>query len=203
VSSCKGRLSPAQACRSQSYSGYGYWLNARYSPQSAQTAHMPGKRPYHQKSTNKFLLFAADTRFGWRVIRRVTFRLGEAKVTEWKWREILDPFKTHIGYQVISKIKPARDRRYRPLPTAITAKDAKLISGLFGTSRTAGLSEDRRLTRHARYDEDKILAPEDAIERAQEKVKQWPFPASRIDSGKRNSVPAFGDRATRVYPKPA
>jgi hypothetical protein len=167
---------------------------------------MAGKRPYHQKSTEKFILFAANTTLGWSVIRRVTFRFGEAKVAARKWRQIQDQFGTHIGYQPLVCVMPVpkakEDLRDKLPPTQLKAKDARLIAGLSGKSKTAGLSEGRRLKRHAKYDVDKILAPEDAIERAQEKVKQWPFPASRIDKGKKKSAPVFGDRATRVYPKP-
>jgi hypothetical protein len=61
------------------------------------------------------------------------------------------------------------------------------------------MPEEKRISWRDKYG--KALVPEDAIERAQEKVKQWPWPASRIDDGR--GEPVFGDRAVRVYPKPA
>jgi hypothetical protein len=147
-----------------------------------------------------FNLFAAETTLGWRVIDQVAGSLAAQKVASGKWREVFYEDGSFAGYQVTAaatsgKKVPSRDGS----PPTITLTEVQMNAGLYGRSRTLGLPEWKRKRRHAKYDDRKILAPEDAIERAITKVKLWPYPASRIDDG--SGKPKYGDRAIRVYPK--
>jgi hypothetical protein len=148
----------------------------------------------------EFYLFPADVTLGWRVIRMVSGAMGEEKLARGEWRDVYDEKGNHIGYQLLDTFH--RDRSvfsssYRCSVT-ITLTEVLMNAGLFGRSRTKGMPEQKRLARHAKDDDQKILPPEDAIERAIVKVKLWPFPASRIDDG--TGEPVYGDRAIRVYP---
>jgi hypothetical protein len=148
-----------------------------------------------------FNLYAADTTLGWRVIDQIPGAIAAQKVASGKWREVFFEDGSFAGYQVISATTSGKKIPSRGgSPPTITLSEVQMNAGLYGRSRTLGMPEWKRKLRHAKYDEDKILAPEDAIERAIVKVKLWPFPASRIDDG--SSEPVFGDRAIRVYPKP-
>jgi hypothetical protein len=112
------------------------------------------------------------------------------KVMNGKWRECFDDFGNFYGVQVVAAGRCDMDLiSDEDSVTTITAAESKQNAGLDGPSRTFGRSEDFRISRRQ---------PEDWIERAQVKVQQWPFPASRIDNG-RGPV-RFGDRAIRVYP---
>lgn len=167
---------------------------------------MAGKRPRIRASNEayKVNLFSANTTFGWRVVRRVPVERACEQLALKKWREIwseeVNGKREFLGVQPLSPEKSWN----RPIPAlagsppTITLTEMRMNAGLFGRSRTMGMPEWKRLKRQAKYDEKKILAPEDAIERAIEKVKLWPYPASRVDDG--SGEPVFGDRATRVYP---
>jgi hypothetical protein len=149
-----------------------------------------------------FNLFAANTALGWRVIDQVTGTLAAQKLAAGKWREVVYEDESFAGYQVVSaatsgKKVPSREGS----PPTITLAEVQMNAGLYGRSRTLGLPEWKRKRRRAKYDEDKILAPEDAIERAIVKVKLWPFPANRIGTDD-DGNPVYGDRGIRVYPKP-
>ncbi len=149
-----------------------------------------------------FNLYAANATLGWRVIDQVTGTLAAQKVAAGKWREVLFEDESFAGYQVVSattsgKKVPSREGS----PPTITLAEVQMNAGLYGRSRTLGMPEWKRSLRRAKYDKDKILAPEDAIERAIEKVKLWPFPANRIGTDD-DGNPVYGDRGIRVYPKP-
>lgn len=119
------------------------------------------------KESRNFLLFPARTVLGWRVIRRVSFREGETRVGVGEWRRVLDgTTHEHIGYQICT---PEMSRGDYELPTifspaSISVREMQVNAGLFGRSRTEGLSEDRRLARRN---------PEDRVERAHAKVVEF------------------------------
>jgi hypothetical protein len=157
-----------------------------------------------------FNLFAANTALGWRVIDQVTGTLAAQKLAAGKWREVFYEDESFAGYQVVSattsgKKVPSREGS----PPTITLAEVQMNAGLYGRSRTLGMPEWKRAIRHvirkgpdgAKYDTGKIAEPEDAIERAIEKVKLWPFPANRIGTDD-DGNPVYGDRGIRVYPKP-
>ena len=146
-------------------------------------------------------LYPADDSRGWTHIRIIPFNEGLKKVAEGKFILHTDANGEPWYFQIRANNKTEEEIPGGiPSPTAITAHESMLNAGLFGCSATYDLNESQRMTRIAEHDSDKYLPPEDEIERAQEKVRQWPWPASRIDDGM--GEPVYGDRAVRVYPNP-
>ena len=143
-------------------------------------------------------VYSADTSLGWRIVRKVTALYAFNKVIEGKWVEIFDDIGNFYGVQIIAAVKS--DQELPSGSTAATITYLELIrnAGLEGRSRTMGRDENYRITRYSSVSS-KALPPEDNIERAIAKVKQWPFPASRIDDGR--GTPIYGDRAIRCYPR--
>jgi hypothetical protein len=162
-----------------------------------------GTRPRVRGSNSAFTfyLYPADTTLGWRVIRRVTAAQGVAKLAAGQWREVFDEYGNHWGYQVVANFRTDQELPSGASSSSITVREMLLNAGVFfpnGKSRTAGMTEDKRISRKHPIS-GKKLAPEDAVERARAKVSQWPHPASRIDDG--TGAPRYGDLAVRVYPK--
>lgn len=91
------------------------------------------------------------------------------------WRDVYDDLGNHIGYQMIAAAEILRSSS-DPLPnssaSSITVGELKLNAGLGGKSRTAGMSENMRITRRD-LKTGASLPPEDAIEKAQTKVREW------------------------------
>ena len=149
-------------------------------------------------------LFSANTALGWTVVRQVAVEYALEQLALEKWREIWFEGGELAGVQPLRA--PLPDERKclhrvlieRLAAATITLSELKRNAGLFGRSHTMGMPEWKRLRRHARFDPGKILDPEDATERAIEKVRLWPYPASRIDDG--SGEPVYGDKAVRVYP---
>ena len=144
-------------------------------------------------------VYPAETSLGWRVIRHVSAQEAGEKLASGEWREVLDEQGNFWGCQVLATFSKDQDLPSGASSSSITVNECFLNAGLGGRSRTAGMPEEKRISR--RSAEGKALPPEDAIERAREKVRQWPWPASRIDDGSGAAV--YGDRAVRCYPKPA
>lgn len=142
-------------------------------------------------------LYSADTTLGWRVVGHTSAHGATAKLARGDWREVYDEQGHHLGYQVLVGKRCKCSFSPHSSSSSVSARESELNAGLRGASRTAGLTEEQRLNRHNQYG--KSLPPEDAIERAMEKVRLWPYPASRVDDGSGEAV--FGDRAVRVYPK--
>lgn len=134
-----------------------------------------------------YLLFAAETTLGWRVVRRVSGAQGEEMLARGQWRDVYDASGNHIGYQVIASYKTDLEILSGSSSCSITAREIELNAGLRGRSRTAGMSEEQRISRRAPRT-GSPLPPEDAIERAIAKVKEWPR--------------SHRDRAVRIYPNP-
>ncbi|WP_420239243.1 hypothetical protein ACOBR2_06595 [Telmatobacter bradus] len=145
-------------------------------------------------------VYPADTTLGWRVVRQVRLTEAAQHLAAGAWREVYDERGNFLGCQVLLSICTDQELPSGASSTSITLGEVMLNAGLGGRSRTLGRSEEWRLTRPKRPN-GRRPAPEDAIERAIEKVKQWPWPASRVDDG--SGAPKFGDRAVRVYPKSA
>jgi hypothetical protein len=122
-----------------------------------------------------YLLFDAETALGWRVIRHVSGAQGEEMLARGAWRDVYDDLGNHIGYQMIAAAEILRSSS-DPLPnssaSSITVGELKLNAGLGGKSRTAGMSENMRITRRD-LKTGASLPPEDAIEKAQTKVREW------------------------------
>jgi hypothetical protein len=172
---------------------------------------MAGKRPRTRASNEAYRVnvFSANTALGWKVIRQVPVEFALEQIALCKWREIWYENGELAGVQ---SLKPVEKKTLHQVLTerlvavTITLSEVRRNAGLYGRSHTIGMSEWKRLRRHARFDERKILPPEDATERAIEKVRQWPYPASvkrdqhgdAVTDEKGQAV--FGDRAVRVYP---
>ena len=128
-------------------------------------------------------LYPADDSHGWKEIRIVPFREGLMMVAAGKWALRFDEHRQPWYFQLKQGAKEGVGSE--PSPTTITANESGLNA----------CSSDAR-------DKNKPTRPfYDAVDRVVEKVKQWPYPASRIDDGSGEAV--YGDRATRVYPTPA
>jgi hypothetical protein len=135
-------------------------------------------------------VFPADTTLGWRVIRMVSVQVALGKLALGVWREVHDEHGNFQGCQVLATVKSDSELPSGASSTSITVNECELNAGLGGRSRTAGLPEDKRISRFRTTDHGILpLPPEDAIERAQAKVKEWTKPHS--------------DKAVRVYPKSA
>lgn len=138
-----------------------------------------------QSSERCISVYPADTTLGWRVIKMVSAQLAMAKLALGVWREVHDEHGSFQGCQVLATVKSDSELPSGASSTSITVNECELNAGLGGKSRTAGLSEDKRISRFRT--DGKALPPEDAIERAEAKVREW--------------TELHGDRAIRVYPK--
>lgn len=147
-------------------------------------------------------VFSANTALGWNVVKQVSAEFALEMIALKQWREVWYESGELAGVQ---PLKPEERKTLhqvlveRLIAVTITLEEVKRNAGLHGRSHTIGMPEWKRLRRHARFDERKILPPEDAIERAIEKVRLWPYPASVIGTDDKGE-PVFGDRAVRVYP---
>jgi hypothetical protein len=153
-------------------------------------------------------LFSINT-IGWKVIRQVPVSYALEQIALKKWREIWFENGELAGVQ---PLKPEEKKTLnqvlleRLIAVTITLPELKRNAGLYGRSHTLGMAEWKRLKRHARFDENKILPPEDETERAIEKVRLWPYPASVMRTRHGDAVtdekgkPLFEDKAIRVYP---
>jgi hypothetical protein len=155
---------------------------------------------------NRYDLYPPTTTLGWRVIRKVTAAEVDDALARSLWREVYNELGNFAGYQIKPNFQTDDDLptgwSSRPIGVTVTISEMDLNAGTKfkrGKSRTLGQSEDKRIARKSAVG--KALPPEDAVERAIEKVKLWPFPANRIDDG--TGEPVYGDRAVRCYPKPA
>lgn len=177
---------------------------------------MAGKRPRTRASNEAYRVnvFSASTALGWKVVRHVSVEFALEQVALKKWREIFYENGDLAGVQPYKELQPDERKTKtlnqvlleRLIAVTITLPEVRRNAGLYGRSHTIGMPEWRRLQRHARFDERRILPPEDAIERAQEKVRLWPYPASVLRDARGDAVtdekgaPVFGDKAVRVYP---
>jgi hypothetical protein len=152
-----------------------------------------------EKGERSVNVYPPDTSLGWRVIYMVSALKAAERLAAGVWREVYDEYGSFWGCQVVANFGKDEAILSGASSTSITVSELELNAGLRGKSRTVGLSEEQRIARI--NGKGKPLPPEDAIERAQAKVKQWPYPASRIDDGR--GEPKYGDRAVRVYPKAA
>jgi hypothetical protein len=166
-----------------------------------------GRRGNHG---NRYPLYAADIDDGWRVIRKVSGVQGEEMLTRGLWRDVYDEHRNHVGYQMLAgqhcerNVFPSSYGSSVCISNRDIERNAGAAAFKGSRSKTAGMSEAERAKRINRKTGDP-LPPEDATERAIEKVRLWPFPASVVTC--RGEVvtdakgkPLFGDRAVRVYP---
>ena len=131
------------------------------------------RKPKPTQSISDYSLFSADTSAGWRIVRLVSFDRGCEKVAAGLWAEVHDDFGNLVGFQVKTAVRGDFDLASMHAPAHITPAEMRLAAGLSGESRTAGKTEDQR-------QEYMMGAPrgrrqlEDAVERAQAKVRVYP-----------------------------
>ncbi len=114
-------------------------------------------------------LYPAETSLGWRVIGTTTAPIAAERLARGEWREVYDEHGNFWGYQVLANFTKDEDLPSGASSTSITVRECELNAGLGGRSRTAGMTEEQRISRKNKFG--KALPPEDAVERAQEKVK--------------------------------
>jgi hypothetical protein len=136
----------------------------------------------------KFPLYSNYTALGWRVVKRISFDVGEASVSVGALVHVFDSFGAHHGYQL------ADDSPDKSVPSdssngALTEWESAANAGLFGISATKNLREEQRVQRKDPKTH-KVLPAEDFIELAEAKVRMQTCSANRD-----------GDKAPRVYPR--
>jgi len=159
-----------------------------------------------RKSNGLANVYGPATALGRPIIDQVDMAFGVQRCAEGKWRALYyEGDESFAGFELIDRdpLRPAvviKSGRYSP-PT-ITMGELLRNAGCYGKSSTMGRPEWKRLQRHAKWDREKILAPEDAIERAIMKVRVWPFPANVVGHDK-DGKPIFGDLSPTVHAKQA
>ncbi|HEV2133777.1 MAG TPA: hypothetical protein VGR47_05895 [Terracidiphilus sp.] len=158
-------------------------------------------------------LYSAHTALGWRVVRQVPVELAVERVALRQWREVFLESGELAGVQPLKAVERKTLNQVllqRLIAVTITNAELRRYCGLYGRSRTLGRSEwwREKRQRAAREKHGAIVDPEDAIERAIEKVRQWPYPASVDEGGAarysrvtERDGRVYGDRAPRVYPQ--
>lgn len=114
-------------------------------------------------------LFHTDTALGWRIMHRITFRRGEAKVARGVMRRVIDEAGNHIGYQPLAVTAVHGDRDIPSQHSAASISLQEMKVNAEGVSRTVGLPALQRDERVAAG-----RAPEDRVERVQRKVQVYP-----------------------------
>ena len=134
----------------------------------------------HRSPASAYLLFNPNTTLGWSVARRISFERGEQMVAWGTVVQVNDEFGRHIGYKFRDASEPKTPLIKVSGSTAptIRAKESMANAGLMGGSRTARLSDEQRLSRIHPLS-GKLLAPEDMVERAREKVRIYPEVSDR------------------------
>ena len=105
------------------------------------------------------------------MIYHVSKEQASRKLANGEWREVYDEHGNYWGCQVLANFKKDEDLPSGATSTSITVRECMLNAGLGGRSRTAGMSEEKRISRKSGFG--KSLPPEDAVERAAEKVKEF------------------------------
>ena len=133
-------------------------------------------RARHRTRNKQFPLYHSETVHGFREIRRVSAANGHDMTARGLWREVYDSLNNLVGYQVMPSMKDDLQVLSMRSSTAMVARDIVLNAGQAfkgGKSRTAGMTEDQRLTR--RHNQTgKVLPPEDAVERVEAKIRVYP-----------------------------
>jgi hypothetical protein len=157
---------------------------------------MPMARPNRRSGSQTLIVFSDETTLGWRVLRRISVAEYQRRKSRGEMRPVFDESGNLIGCQPIKVFD--QHLTTRSTPAAIIPREVVLLAGTAfrdGRSRTAGLTEQKRMERASRVHPrtGKLLPPEDAIERVEEKVRLQTESANYHDGGR--------DRAPRVYPR--
>ena len=135
----------------------------------------------------KFPLYSNYTALGWRVVKQISFDVGEASVSAGALVQVFDSLGAHHGYQLADN-SPDKSIPSGSSSGALTAWESAANAGLYGISATKNLREEQRVQRKDRQT-NQALPAEDFIELAEAKVRMQTCSANRD-----------GDKAPRVYP---
>lgn len=107
----------------------------------------------------------------------VTAQAASEKLASGKWCAVSDAHGNFAGCQMFNPVKNEQDLPSRTSSTSISVSEMNMNAGLCGRSHTMGMPEWKRLSRHMPLDHPfcagKALPPEDTIERAIEKVREF------------------------------
>ncbi len=134
-------------------------------------------RERRRSGSAEFRLYPANTTLGWRATKRISQTVGDALVEAGHAELVFDEMENRHHYQLKAEKPVVNGLVSQEKFGSLTAHDARLIAGLHGRSRTAHLTEERRLTRCDQFG--KPLPAEDAIERAQAKMLAYLTPELR------------------------
>lgn len=130
-----------------------------------------GVRAKNHNRSNQLPVYSADTSLGWSVARWASIAKGDEMALAGKWRAERDGFGALIGYRIIASHQRDEEIPSKPSSAGIVRREMEINAGLRGVSRTAGMSEDKRLGRkNLRSGK---AEPEDAVERVQAKVRVY------------------------------
>jgi hypothetical protein len=127
------------------------------------------------RGSRRLPLYAAETLLGWRVIRWISRIKGSDMVAQGFARDVHDEQFNHIGFQLMPTRQMEQQQLSMHTSTGLVPRDVMLNAGTqfkHGKSRTAGMTEDQRLHR-THPTTGKLLPPEDAVELAQARVREW------------------------------
>jgi hypothetical protein len=100
---------------------------------------------------------------------------GSDMVAQGFARDVHDEQFNHIGFQLMPTRQMEQQQLSMHTSTGLVPRDVMLNAGTqfkHGKSRTAGMTEDQRLHR-THPTTGKLLPPEDAVELAQARVREW------------------------------
>ena len=134
----------------------------------------PRVRDYSDK---RFNLYPPDSSDRIRIVRKVSAAEAADHICNGTWKdgEEYDGFPC---FHMVANVKPDLDMASSESDVGISVFEMEVNAGMYGVSRTCGLSEVQRLTQP----KDKMghaPPPEDLIERIQAKVRVWPMVHSR------------------------
>lgn len=132
---------------------------------------MARRRNDRRYASGSVPLYDGDTTLGWRVTRAIPVERGERMVAQGVARAVVDEFGRMLGYQW-AKPRETVAPESAPSPVSLTARAMQANAGAMGESRTATMGE-RRKTERVHPRSGRRLPPEDYVERARNKVREW------------------------------
>lgn len=133
------------------------------------------RRRTAQNYSRPLKLFHADTRKGWKVIARISYADGIARVKMGTFRRVFSVDKKLIGFQHLPASEGSVTLPAKLSACCITVAECEANAGTAfrgGKSRTAGMGDARRKARVCART-GKQLPAVDFVEAAQAKVRAW------------------------------
>lgn len=145
-------------------------------------------RKRRHNSLRELRLFNPHTTDGIDQPRRISREEGEQMVAAGTAVRRFDTFNNHTGYNLCAEERRGEELPIEESSRVFSSGEVKAIIGVFGRSRTARLSEAKKLELLIK---DRKRRVEDLVERSTEKLVDWPLPIEKTTP----------DKAVRVYPK--